>query len=169
MKNIINIICLFVITLFSFNSNAQFENPIESWSYEVDYSKQKPMVIVKGVIKDGWHFYSQENDAAMPTEFSVENENVVLDLPAKEIGVISHYSDIFEADENYFEKDIYFEIPISFKNKPGNFELFINGQACTEEGMCIPLEKMFEVNIDRTKIKSSINKTSLIKSKSNKR
>ncbi len=149
---------LFFLSTNGAKLNAQIVQPVKWKSYVENVSADEVKLVVKAKIEDKWHLFGQHSEPAggIPAEFSLE-ENANF----KKIGKVSEwpkphkeYDDIMMANVQFFEKEVYFTQKIKVLSD-NNFTLTIDfsGQACTEEGMCIPLSEEFEFSVPGLKSK----------------
>jgi len=132
--------------------NAQIIEPVK-WEYSVKkIDKKNVEITITAKISDKWHLYGQYSEPAggIPLSFSIEKNDkyeivekfVALEKPHKE------YDDIMQANIQYFEKTVSFTQKVILKTKK---QLVIKGtlegQACSTDGLCIPLNEDFEIII----------------------
>ncbi len=132
--------------------NAQIINPIK-WEYSVKkIDKKNVELTITASIQEKWHLYGQYSEPAggIPLSFSIEKSDnyeivekfVAQQKPHKE------YDDIMQANVQYFEKTVSFTQKVILKTKKDFvIEGTLEGQACSTEGLCIPLSEKFKIII----------------------
>jgi len=139
------LLVFFIGFLFSFALQAQ-----DKVQWTIMYNKQTNSVQLKAIIQPGWHLYSQHlstNEGPVPTTFAFEEQNGLLWLSdVKEPTSLIAFDPNFEANLNYFEKEVVFERTIK-----GTYFGVISGtityMVCNDE-MCLPpLEFPFSIQI----------------------
>ncbi|MDK7374533.1 MULTISPECIES: cytochrome c biogenesis protein CcdA [Weeksella] len=122
---------------------AQFETPAR-WSTSVkELPNNEFEIIVSGKIDDGWHIYSikhPDGGIGIPATFTVTpSTNVKLVGKSKEVGkLIEKYSQIFEQDEKYYEKNVRFIQKVKVTDeKPVDVAYMLEFQMCDAE-KCLP-------------------------------
>ena len=152
MKKLIGLF-LFVNFLFLSNIlNAQIVQPVKWKFYTKNVSADEVKLVAKATIDKTWHLYGQYSEPAggIPAEFNFENNTSY-----KKIGKITEwpephkeYDDIMLANVQFFEKEVYFTQKIKvLSDKDFTINGTFEGQACTEEGMCVPLNETFEFKV----------------------
>lgn len=139
--------------LFSVFSFSQMENPV-NWKFStVQLNAKTYNLIMEATIEKKWHLYSQFFDAGgpMPLQFNFKESpnfklvgNVTETPNPKE-----EYDDVFEINVKYFEKYAKFVQKIEVLTDSGfNVKGVIEGQACFEDGKCIPIsaDLNFQIN-----------------------
>ncbi|CAM3508347.1 protein-disulfide reductase DsbD family protein [Zobellia roscoffensis] len=149
MKHIIVFISLFFSFLSVFSQDD--ENPVV-WSQEVKkISDTDYELILKGVIAEGWHVYSQftSEGGSLPSEFNYKNVGEGYELVGEtlESETIVEYSDIFEVDETFFKETAIFTQKIRLlKQDINQIDINFFYQVCKE--VCIPVDKDFSFVLD---------------------
>jgi thiol:disulfide interchange protein DsbD len=153
-------IFLFITSILLFGSNilnAQIMEPVK-WKYSVKQIDEGFAEIkFIATIENTWHLYGQYSEPAggIPLSFEFEkSSNFSLS------GKVSEYpkphkefDDIMKANVQFFEKTATFTQKIKINSeKDFTLKVSINGQGCTTEGMCIPLNQDFEIKITGNKI-----------------
>ncbi len=114
------------------------------------YNKQTNSVQLIASIQKGWHLYSQHlstNEGPVPTTFVFDEKNGLVWLSeVKEPISLIAFDPNFEANLNYFEKEVVFERTIK-----GTYSGVISGtityMVCNDE-MCLPpVEFPFSIQI----------------------
>ena len=146
----------------------QAVNPV-TWSSEVSEDEDsKVEICLKANIQEGWHLYSQhQNGTGLPLELGVRSEE--LGVRSEELGVINstsaesnliwvetpHYTELFEpilkTTERYLAGEATFTTTVS-RLSTDSFTVVINisGQACQDDGMCVPVEETITVLVPAT-------------------
>lgn len=136
-------IAFLFLALFSLlNVQAQISNPVQWSSQLIKVSDTEFDLVVNASIENGWHLYSQftPEGGSLPLVFDFKNQKGNYQLLGKtsEGKYKKVYSDVFEVDEYYFEKNAKFTQRIKILNSNlKQIEVFADGQACIE-GKCIP-------------------------------
>lgn len=133
---------LFLLLFTFLNVQSQISNPVKWSSQLVKISDSEFDLIVNASIENGWHLYSQftPEGGSLPLVLDFKNQkgNYQLFGKATEGKYKKVYSDVFEVDEYYFEKNAKFTQRIKILNPNlTSIEVFADGQACIE-GKCIP-------------------------------
>lgn len=142
MKNL-----LFLVGSLFFTFALQAQEKVE-WT--TAYNKQTNSVQMKASIQKGWHLYSQHlstNEGPVPTTFVFDEKSGLLwSSEVKEPTSLIAFDPNFEANLNYFEKEVVFERTIK-----GTYSGVISGiityMVCNDE-MCLPpVEFPFSIQI----------------------
>lgn len=132
----------------------QMENPV-TWSSEVSEDEDsKVEICLKANIQEGWHLYSQhQNGTGLPLELGVINSTsaasnlIWVETPT--------YTEVFEpilkTTERYLAGEATFTTTVS-RLSTDSFTVVINisGQACQDDGMCVPVEETITVLVPAT-------------------
>ena len=138
------------------NGFSQMEevNPV-TWSvetHEIDASNVE--VSLKANISAGWHLYSQhQNGTGLPLKLGVINttsaaSNLIwVETPT--------YTEVFEpilkTTERYLAGEATFTTTITrLSTDSFTVEINISGQACQDDGMCVPIEETLTVQVPAT-------------------
>ena len=147
MKKFLRLIT-FLVMLVPFVAKAQILEPVQ-WTVETEkLNKNEYNIVFKAEIEDGWHLYSQNTPFGGPMPLYFE---FIDTLGIERIGgvaepkAIVHYSDIFEIDEHFFEKEAVFTQRVKLVDDAATVTGVITGQTCKES--CIQLEYEFEVQL----------------------
>ncbi len=159
MRKINKLLFLTALILVSSNINeikSQIVQPVKWTFYTKAVSADEVKLVAKASIKETWHLYGQYSEPAggIPAEFIFEDlnnykkEGKVTEWPKPH----KEYDDIMQANIQTFEKEVYFTQKIKILSDK-NFVISgsFSGQACTTEGMCIPLTEDFEFKISGLK------------------
>ena len=138
----------FLVLMVPFIAKAQIIEPVQ-WTVETEKLNQNEYNIVfKAEIEDGWHLYSQNTPfgGPMPLYFEfIDTLGIERIGGVEEPKAIVHYSDIFEIDEHFFEKEAVFTQRVKLLDDAATVTGIITGQTCKES--CIQLEYEFEVQL----------------------
>ena len=146
----------------------QTVNPV-TWSAEsreIDASKVE--ISLKANILEGWHLYSQhQNGTGLPLELGVRSEELgVINTTSAASNLMSEninskwseapsYTEVFEpilkTTERYLAGEATFTTTIT-RLSTDSFTVVINisGQACQDDGMCVPIEETVIVQVPAT-------------------
>ncbi|MBR5603841.1 MAG: thiol:disulfide interchange protein, partial [Bacteroidales bacterium] len=134
--------------LVPFVAKAQILEPVQ-WTVETEkLNKNEYNIVFKAEIEDGWHLYSQNTPfgGPMPLYFEfIDTLGIERQGGVAEPKAIVHYSDIFEIDEHFFEKEAVFTQRVKLLDDAATVTGVITGQTCKES--CIQLEYEFEVQL----------------------
>ena len=145
------------------NGFSQMEevNPV-TWSvetHEIDASNVE--ISLKANISAGWHLYSQhQNGTGLPLELGVRSEELgVINTTSAASNLIwvetPSYTEVFEpilkTTERYLAGEATFTTTIT-RLSTDSFTVVINisGQACQDDGMCVPIEETLTVQVPAT-------------------
>ncbi|WP_340074140.1 protein-disulfide reductase DsbD family protein [Leptobacterium sp. I13] len=149
MKHLLLPIVL-LINLFSWSQ----QNPV-SWSTDVkQISDTEYNLIIKAIIEDGWHLYSQKEAEAeivpIPTTFEFEIEEGAYELigDTEESETIVEYDKVFETDLSFFSHEAIFTQKI--KVLDSNLKVIkatVEYQVCDDE-LCMFNDNEFIFSLD---------------------
>ena len=138
----------FLVLMVPFIAKAQILEPVQ-WTVETEkLNKNEYNIVFKAEIEDGWHLYSQNTPfgGPMPLYFDfIDTLGIERIGGVAEPEAIVHYSDIFEIDEHFFEKEAVFTQRVKLLDDAATVSGVITGQTCKES--CIQLEYDFEVQL----------------------
>ena len=138
----------FLVLMLPFIAKAQILEPVQ-WTVETEkLNKNEYNIVFKAEIEDGWHLYSQNTPfgGPMPLYFDfIDTLGIERIGGVAEPQPIIHYSDIFEIDEHFFEKEAVFTQRVKLLDDAATVTGVITGQTCKES--CIQLEYEFEVQL----------------------
>ncbi|MCF6365116.1 MAG: thioredoxin family protein [Bacteroidales bacterium] len=150
VKNII--LALTALMFTSINVNSQILQPVKWTFYTKVINETEVKLVAKATIDKTWHLYGQYSEPAggIPAEFifnessSYKKTGKVLEWPKPH----KEYDDLMEANIQTFEKEAYFTQKVKVLSD-NDFTVTVSffGQACTDEGMCIPLNEDFEFKV----------------------
>ena len=143
----------FLFMLVPFVAKAQILEPVQ-WTVETEkLNKNEYNIVFKAEIEDGWHLYSQNTPfgGPMPLYFEfIDTLGIERKGGVEEPKAIVHYSEIFEIDEHFFEKEAVFTQRVKLLDDAATVTGVITGQTCKES--CIQLEYEFEVQLGETAV-----------------
>ena len=138
----------FLVLMVPFIAKAQILEPVQ-WTVETEkLNKNEYNIVFKAEIEDGWHLYSQNTPfgGPMPLYFEfIDTFGIERIGGVEEPEAIVHYSDVFEIDEHFFEKEAVFTQRVKLLDDAATVSGVITGQTCKES--CIQLEYDFEVQL----------------------
>lgn len=156
-KSILKVASALMLTLFiTFQSFSQIVTPVKWTAKVVKHSDTEANIVITANIDKGWHLYSQYNPkgGSQPLVFSIKgNSNYsvvgkVLESPKP----TEQYEELFGVTEKFFSNTATFTQKIKvLSDKPFNAEFSLSGQACQEDGVCVPLDEDLSVKIDGSK------------------
>lgn len=134
----------------------QMENPV-TWSSEVlENEDSKVKICLKANIQDGWHLYSQhQNGTGLPLKLDIQpNGNFRLNNSLFWIespNYIEVFEPILKTTERYLASEATFTTSIIRCNADTfSVKVNISGQACQDDGMCVPVEETITVLVPAT-------------------
>ena len=133
-------------------SPTQMENPV-TWSAEsreIDASKVE--INLKANILEGWHLYSQhQNGTGMPLELVTPNSSLLTPNWVETPTYTEVFEPILKTTERYLAGEATFTTTVS-RLSTDSFTVVINisGQACQDDGMCVPIEETVTVQVPAT-------------------
>lgn len=146
------LLATFVLIAVSISSNAQIVDPVKWKFYTKNVSETEVRLVAKATLEDTWHLYGQYSEPAggIPASFKFvasddyKKSGTVLEWPKPK----KKYDDIMNANIQYFEDKVYFSQTIKvLSDEDFSVSGSMEGQACTEEGMCIPISTDMEFNV----------------------
>lgn len=147
MKKFLTLVT-FLVLLVPFVAKAQILEPVQ-WTVETEkLNNDEYNIVFKATIEDGWHLYSQNTPFGGPMPLYFE---FIDTLGIQRIGGVTEpkaivkYSDIFEIDEHFFEKEAVFKQKVKLVDDVATVSGAISGQACQES--CVQLAFDFEVQL----------------------
>ncbi|HNQ67242.1 MAG TPA: cytochrome c biogenesis protein CcdA [Bacteroidales bacterium] len=145
---------IMLISLFSFTKLlAQVEEPVK-FKFSIEESDNSVYnLIIEAEIEEKWHLYSQYFDfgGPMPLYFAFEQSDdyKLIDSVIESPEPHEEFDDIFGINVKYFNKSAKFTQKIEVLTDKGfNVTGTLEGQACFEDGACIPLnsDMIFAIN-----------------------
>ena len=139
----------------------QMENPV-TWSAEAKQEDASKVTIsLKANIGDGWHLYSQhQNGIGMPLKLELEpnanfrpNNSLFWNETPK---YIEEFEPILKTTERYLADEATFTT-YTIRATADSFAVVIKieGQACQEDGMCVPIEETITVQVPEASASSA--------------
>ena len=134
----------------------QMENPV-TWSSEVSEDEDSKVEIsLKANIQDSWHLYSQhQNGTGLPLKLEIlpngnfrpNNSLFWIESP----NYIEVFEPILKTTEKYLASEATFTTSIIRCNADTfSVKVNISGQACQDDGMCVPVEETVTVLVPAT-------------------
>ena len=134
----------------------QMENPV-TWSSEVSEDEDSKVEIsLKANIQDSWHLYSQhQNGTGLPLKLDIlpngnfrpNNSLFWIESP----NYIEVFEPILKTTERYLASEATFTTSIIRCNADTfSVKVNISGQACQDDGMCVPVEETVTVLVPAT-------------------
>ena len=134
----------------------QMENPV-TWSSEVSEDEDSKVEIsLKANIQDSWHLYSQhQNGTGLPLKLEIlpngnfrpNNSLFWIETP----NYIEVFEPILKTTERYLASEATFTTSIIRCNADTfSVKVNISGQACQDDGMCVPVEETITVLVPAT-------------------
>ncbi len=134
----------------------QMENPV-TWSCKVSEDEDsKVEICLKANIQEGWHLYSQhQNGTGLPLKLEIQpngnfrpNNSLFWIESPKYIEV---FEPILKTTERYLASEATFTTSIIRCNADTfSVKVNISGQACQDDGMCVPVEETITVLVPAT-------------------
>ena len=127
-------------------------NPV-TWSAEsreIDASKVE--ISLKANILEGWHLYSQhQNGTGLPLELVTHNSSLLTPNWVETPTYTEVFEPILKTTERYLAGEATFTTTVS-RLSTDSFTVVINisGQACQDDGMCVPIEETVTVQVPAT-------------------
>lgn len=127
------------------------EEPV-LWSQEINkISDSEYELVMKGIIMEGWHVYSQftADGGSLPSEFTFVNRGMDYELlgGTRESETIKEFSEIFEVEETFFKKEAVFTQKIKLLNPAvTQIQVDLFYQVCKE--VCIAKDQIFYFSLD---------------------
>ncbi len=145
MRKFILLLCFVIVAGLT---NAQIINPVK-WKTSVEIiSETEAEITFTASVEKGWHLYSQENPP-YPLAFEyTKNTSFTLQGKVKEPKP-KKVNDEFLGPVAYFETStVVFKQKIKYSGKTSfSVQGKIYGQACQDDGVCIPIEESFNVSV----------------------
>ncbi len=159
MKSQILSIVLIISLLVSSSVFAQLKNPVK-WNYSVTkISDTEAELVFNATIEAKWHLYSQffPEGGPIPLAFTYpQSANYeIVGKTSESPKPKEEFDDIFKITVKFFSGKATFKQKIKIASK-NSFEIKvpIAGQACLDDGMCVPIDEEAIFKIDITKSSS---------------
>jgi len=153
------VIFVFVMLVISL-ADAQILQPVK-WKFSTkQVSNTEVELIAQAAIQKGWHLYGQYFEDGGPIRLSFtfkpgeqyELIGKVIESPKP----TTERDEIFGIDVQYFSGAATFTQKIKVKSaKDFTINMILEGQACQDDGMCVPLDEEYAFNIKGATIKVS--------------
>ncbi len=143
-----------IIMMLGANSiSAQVEEPV-TWTFSTEeIDNDYVNLVIEAQIEDHWHLYGEyfELGGPMPMyfEFELGDNFEIIDSVVESPDPIVEFDDVFLLEVTFFEHQATFKQKIKVLSDEGfNITGILDGQACFEDGACIPLnyDMLFAVN-----------------------
>ena len=150
-------ILLAVVALFSFSVMfAQMAEPVK-WKFSTEKISEKEFnLVMTATIEDKWHLYSQHFDAGGPMPlvitYTKSDKYKTIGQTTESPAPTSEYDDVFMVNVKYFTKKATFKQKIEVLTDASfSIKAELNGQACFEDGQCLPVNADANFKIDLPK------------------
>ncbi|MDD2386636.1 MAG: cytochrome c biogenesis protein CcdA [Bacteroidales bacterium] len=132
---------------------AQVDEPVK-WSFSTEQLDNDHVnLIIKAQIEDHWHLYGQYFGFGGPMplyfDFNLDQNYEIIDSVIESPVPITEFDDVFEVEVNFFEHEATFTQKVKILSDKGfNITGIIDGQACFDDGACVPLSSdvIFQIN-----------------------
>jgi thiol:disulfide interchange protein DsbD len=155
--NFLRKLLLAVTALFTFTIMfAQMAEPVK-WKFSTEKISDKEFnLVMTATIEDKWHLYSQHFDAGgpMPLEikYTKSDKYKLVGTTSESPTPTAEYDDVFMVNVKYFTKKATFKQKIEvLADASFSVKAELNGQACFEDGQCLPVSADAKFNIDLPK------------------
>lgn len=130
-----------LFSFFSFLLFSQAINPVK-WEFSYhDADEKNGEIILKAIISDGWHIYSQlqAGDGPQPTVFHFEpTPDYDKTGDVSEPDAVRQYSDVFNVDVLMFSNEVIFTQKIKRSHKKAFIVLGTVECMCCNNSQCLP-------------------------------
>ena len=154
-------VLLLAAAMFTFTMLfAQMAEPVK-WKFSTEKISDKEFnLVMTATIEDKWHLYSQHFDAGgpMPLEikYTKSDKYKLVGTTSESPTPTAEYDDVFEVNVKYFTKKATFKQKIEvLADASFSVKAELNGQACFEDGQCLPVSADAKFNIDLPKKETS--------------
>ena len=148
---------LAVVALFSFSVMfAQMAEPVK-WKFSTEKISDKEFnLVMTASIEDKWHLYSQHFDAGGPMplviSFTKSDKYKTVGQTTESPSPTSEYDDVFMVNVKYFTNKATFKQKIEVLTDASfSVKAELSGQACFEDGQCLPVNADANFKIDLPK------------------
>jgi len=151
-KLLLTVSALFTITFMS----AQLAEPVK-WKFSTEKISDKEFnLVMTATIEDKWHLYSQHFDAGgpMPLEIKYKKSDKykLVGTTSESPAPTTEYDDVFNVNVKFFTKKATFKQKIEvLADASFSITAELSGQACFEDGQCLPVSADAKFNIDLPK------------------
>lgn len=140
-----------VLAVFGFSAaSAQILTPVK-WQFAAKKLNDKEAVIImKAVIEDGWHIYSQnvEDGGPVKTSFTFDaSKDFSLNGKTIEPKPKTKFEDVFGMDVPYFSKEVVFQQKVKLNKGQTVVKGLVEFMACDAERCLPPDEVPFAIAI----------------------
>ena len=160
-------IFLLIISIFTFlSAQSQILDPVK-WKTKIEkISETEFNLILEGKIDADWHMYSQftPDGGPLPTELKFTKGNFELIGKTTESKTRTEFSEIFEVNEIFFEKNVTLTQKVKVSKPAKSVKVSLSYQVC--KNVCINQDKSFEFLLptsNATAGTSTLNSTDSIK------
>ncbi len=148
---------LAIVALFTFSVMfAQMAEPVK-WKFSTEKISDKEYnLVMTASIEDKWHLYSQHFDAGGPMplviSFTKSDKYKTVGQTTESPTPTSEYDDVFMVNVKYFTKKATFKQKIEVLTDASfTVKAELSGQACFEDGQCLPVNADANFKIDLPK------------------
>ena len=153
LKNLLlTVVAIFAMTMVF----AQMAEPVK-WKFSTEKISDKEFnLVMTATIEDKWHLYSQHFDQGgpMPLEikYTKSDKYKLVGTTSESPTPTAEYDDVFMVNVKYFTKKATFKQKIEvLADASFSVKAELNGQACFEDGQCLPVSADAKFNIDLPK------------------
>ncbi|MCF0207330.1 MAG: thioredoxin family protein, partial [Bacteroidales bacterium] len=153
LKNLLISVAAIVLTTMAM---AQISEPVK-WKFSTEKISDKEYnLVMVASIEDKWHLYSQHFDAGGPMPmvitFNKSDKYRLVGKTTESPTPESEYDDVFMVNVKYFLKKATFKQKIEVLSEaPFTIEGNIDGQACFDDGACLPVKADMKFKLDGVK------------------
>jgi len=145
------IVALIAVLFYCSLAQSQILEPVKWQSTINKISDTQYDIIIRGIIQDEWHVFSQftDEDGSLPSELHFEKAGTDYHLvgKARESQTIKAFNDVFEVEETYFLNKIEFTQRIELlKPEVDQLKIVLDYQVCKD--VCINKEEQFLLALD---------------------
>ncbi|MBO7572823.1 MAG: thioredoxin family protein [Bacteroidales bacterium] len=151
-KLILTVTALFALTM----AFAQMAEPVK-WKFSTEKISDKEYnLVMTATIEDKWHLYSQHFDAGGPMplviSFTKSDKYKTVGQTTESPAPTSEYDDVFMVNVKYFTQKATFKQKIEVLTDASfSVKAELSGQACFEDGQCLPVNADANFKIDLPK------------------
>lgn len=145
------IVALIAVLFYCSLAQSQILEPVKWQSTILRISDTKYDIIIKGIIEDEWHVFSQftHKDGSLPSEFHFEKAGTDYQLvgTTAESETVKAFNDVFEVEETYFIDKVEFTQRIELlEPQIGQLKIVLDYQVCKD--VCINKKEEFLLALD---------------------
>ena len=149
---LLTVVALFTVTVVF----AQLAEPVK-WKFSTEKISDKEFnLVMTATIEDKWHLYSQHFDAGgpMPLEikFDKSGKYKLVGTTTESPAPTAEYDDVFMVNVKYFTKKATFKQKIEVLTDASfTVKAELSGQACFEDGQCLPVnaDAIFKIDLPK--------------------